>query len=177
MQSVGQSSCGSSEVQLVGRLPARVVELLQSSAVGKPCQDHRLCQDSLSLGMPLPLPPTTSSDAGPPLGPQGLLQGFALERDFLQQSACESSATSVGRSVGRCSACLGQVGQHAQSVGCGSACLDQTAQLAQSVKHGSGSESFRVQRDLQEKPCKRSRFISLSNLLRQSNQAQLLRVP
>ena len=70
----------------------------------------------------------------------------------MQQSACESSATSVGRSVGRCSACLGQVGQHAQSVGCGSACLDQTAQLAQSVKHGSGSESFRVQRDLQEKP-------------------------
>ena len=43
VQLAGQSSCGSSEVQLVGRLPARVVELLQSSTVGKPCQDRRLC--------------------------------------------------------------------------------------------------------------------------------------
>ena len=101
VQLVGQSSCGSSEVQLVGRLPARVVELLQSSAVGKPCQDHRLCQDR--VGTPSSSGPTTSSGLGPTLGAQGSLRRFVSESELLQQSACVHGLVgrSVGRSVGR----------------------------------------------------------------------------
>ena len=97
VQLVGQSSCGSSEMQLVGRLPARVVELLQSSTVGKPCQDRRLCQDH--VGTPLSSGPTTSSGLGPTLGAQGSLRGSVNESEFLQRSACVHGL--VGRSVGR----------------------------------------------------------------------------
>ena len=95
---LGPLSCGSSELQLVGQLPARVVELLQSSAVGEPCQDHRLCQDL--LGTQLPTSPMTSSGPGPTSSAQGWLQGLAREGS-VQQSACEAVGMSVGRSVGR----------------------------------------------------------------------------
>ena len=100
---VGQSSCDSSGVQLVGRLPARVVELLQSSTVGKPCQDRRLCQDH--VGTPLSSGPTTSSGLGPTLGAQGSLRGSVSESEFLQRSACVHGL--VGRLCGRAVAIAG----------------------------------------------------------------------
>ena len=101
VQLVGQSSCGSSEVQLVGHLAARVVELLQSSTVGKPCQDRRVCQDH--VGTPLSSGPTTSSGLGPTLGAQGSLRGSVSESELLQRSACVHGL--VGRSVGRSVGC------------------------------------------------------------------------
>ena len=116
VQLEGQSSCGSSEVQLVGRLPARVaarvVELLQSSTVGKPCQDRRLCQDH--VGTPLSSGPTTSSGLGPTLGAQGSLRGPVSESEFLQRSACvhgfgRSVGWSVGRLCGRAVAIVGRL--------------------------------------------------------------------
>ena len=46
---VGQSSCGGIGEPLVGRLPARVVDLLQSSAVGEPCQDRRFVSGAYGI--------------------------------------------------------------------------------------------------------------------------------
>ena len=114
---LGQLPCGSSELQLVGQLPARVVELLQSSAVGEPCQDHRLCQD-LSGTHP-PAPPATSSGPGPAqqsacgMSVQSAC-GMSLQSacGMSLQSACGMSlqsacGMSVGRSVGRSAGCVG----------------------------------------------------------------------
>ena len=53
----------------VAQLPSRVVELLQSSAVGEPCQEQRVCQDRhLCQDAPRTFsasPPATSSGPGP----------------------------------------------------------------------------------------------------------------
>ena len=70
---VGQSSCGGIGEPLVGRLPARVVELLQSSAVGKPCQDRRLFQEHMESPSSTSLS-TTSSGRGLPVSAHGSLQ-------------------------------------------------------------------------------------------------------
>ena len=104
---VGQLPCGSSEVQLVGQLPARVVELLQSSAVGEPCQDHRLCQDfsgTLSAASP-------ATSSGPGAAQQSACDvSLRSACGMSLQSACGMSSesllgTSVGRSVGRSAGC------------------------------------------------------------------------
>ena len=106
---VGQLPCGSSEVQLVGQLPARVVELLQSSAVGEPRQDHRLCQDvsgTLSAASP-----ATSSGPGPAQQSardmsSESLRGMSSE-SLLGMSSESLLGMSVGRSVGRSGGCAG----------------------------------------------------------------------
>ena len=106
---VGQLPCDSSEVQLVGQLPARVVELLQSSAVGEPRQDHRLCQDvsgTLSAASP-----ATSSGPGPAQqSARGMssesLHGMSSE-SLLGMSSESLLGMSVGRSVGRSGGCAG----------------------------------------------------------------------
>ena len=103
---LGQLSCGSSEVQLVGQLPARVVDLLQSSAVGEPCQDHRLCQD-LSGTLP-PATPATSSGPGP--AQQSACDVSVQSACGMSlQSACGMSLESARgiRSVGRSAGCVG----------------------------------------------------------------------
>ena len=102
---------------MVGQLPARVVELLQSGAVGEPRQDHRLCQDvsgTLSAASP-----ATSSGPGPAqqsarcisseslhgMSSESLL-GMSSE-SLLGMSSESLLGMSVGRSVGRSGGCTG----------------------------------------------------------------------
>ena len=135
-------------MQLVGRLPARVVELLQSSAVGKPCQDRRLCQDH--VGTPSSSGPTTSSGLGPTLGAQGSLRGFVSESELLQQSACvhgRSVGWSVGRAEGQLQSPVGRAEVQLQSpVGCAEESLQlnvaaQSPLKARVGKSGKGAQS------------------------------------
>ena len=106
---VGQLPCDSAGVQMVGQLPARVVELLQSSAVGEPRQDHRLCQDvsgTLSTASP-----ATSSGPGPAQQSalcisSESLRGMSSE-SLLGMSSESLLGMSVGRSVGRSGGCAG----------------------------------------------------------------------
>ena len=126
---VGRSACDSSELQLVDQLPARMVEPLQSSAVGTPCQDHRVCQD-LSGTQP-PTSPMTSSEPGPLSASQGLLQGIACEVP-VQQSVCDAVGM-VGRSVGRSVGCACPVccSEHGASAECLERCLSHADVLPQ----------------------------------------------
>ena len=102
---VGQLPCGSSEVQLVGQLLARVVELLQSSAVGAPRQDHRLCQDvsgTLSAASP-----ATSSGPGPAQQSARDMSSESLRGMSSESLLGMSSEILLGMSVGRSGGCAG----------------------------------------------------------------------
>ena len=106
---VGQLPCGSAEVQLVGQLPARVVELLQSGAVGEPRQDHRLCQDV--SGTFSAASPATSSGPGPAQKSARCISSESLHgmssESLLGMSSESLLGMSVGRSVGRSGGCAG----------------------------------------------------------------------
>ena len=122
---VGRLPCDSAGVQMVEQLPARVVELLQSSVVGEPRQDHRLCQNV--SGTFSAASPATLSGPGPAqqsalcISSESLrgmssesLRGMSSEsllgmssESLLGMSSESLLGMSVGRSVGRSGGCAG----------------------------------------------------------------------